>query len=285
MTTQWVSAERRRQAPFVLFVVVLLSGGTATQGSLAQLVCVAMNRDDFLARVREAARSGRAYRVHTQEVVPGVGYVGGGDDPPARLAAEVEAVGGHAWLVEDLARARRRLAELIEAQRPRTALCWQHPLLDALDVRGAVNAVGAQVLSYEHLLALTADARRAAILAANLGMAAADWAVAETGSLAVAAGAGQERSVTLLPPVLISVVDGSRIVPDLFDLFAKLQPSEAAPDALVGQYPRYELPSNLALITGPSKTGDIELQLTTGVHGPGEWHVIVIRQAVAPLAT
>ena len=37
------------------------------------------------------------------------------------------------------------------------------------------------------------------------------------------------------------------------------------------------LSSNVTLITGPSKTGDIELQLTTGVHGPGKWWVIVVR--------
>ncbi len=37
------------------------------------------------------------------------------------------------------------------------------------------------------------------------------------------------------------------------------------------------LPSNVVLITGPSKTGDMELELTTGVHGPGRWIVIVVR--------
>ena len=113
------------------------------------------------------------------------------------------------------------------------------------------------------------------MLNAELGVASADYAVAETGTLAVASAAGRERAVTLLPPVLINVVASNQIVPDLFDLFTKLGASAGEEAGSI------ELPSNLALITGPSKTGDIELQLTTGVHGPGEWHVIVIRENVS----
>ena len=52
-------------------------------------------------------------------------------------------------------------------------------------------------------------------------------------------------------------------MPDLFDLFP-----EGGRD----------MPSCLTLITGPSKTGDIELKLVTGVHGPGEVHVILINE-------
>ena len=55
-------------------------------------------------------------------------------------------------------------------------------------------------------------------------------------------------------------------MPDLFDVFDQL--GAAGPE---------NLPSNVAFITGPSKTGDIELRLTTGVHGPGTWHVILLR--------
>ena len=86
--------------------------------------------------------------------------------------------------------------------------------------------------------------------------------IAETGSVAVRARPEEPRSLSLLPPVHVVVADRSQLVPDLFDLFAAL--------ASAG------LPSGLALITGPSKTGDIELRLVTGVHGPGEVHVVLI---------
>ena len=70
---------------------------------------------------------------------------------------------------------------------------------------------------------------------------------------------------SLTPPVHIAIVERVQIVPDLIDAFERL--AGRGLDAL---------PSNVTLITGPSKTGDIELQLTTGVHGPGKWRVIVI---------
>jgi L-lactate dehydrogenase complex protein LldG len=71
--------------------------------------------------------------------------------------------------------------------------------------------------------------------------------------------------LSLLPPVHIAIAERKQLVPDLFDLF---------PSSNMEQSPT--LPSCITFITGPSKTGDIELRLVTGVHGPGEIHVILI---------
>lgn len=110
--------------------------------------------------------------------------------------------------------------------------------------------------------------QRATVLACDIGITSVDRALAETGSLVMCSAFGKERMASLVPPVHVAVVEEEQLLPDLFDLFEELQPRDGA-----------RLPSNIALITGPSKTGDIELQLTTGVHGPKHWHVIVIRRA------
>jgi L-lactate dehydrogenase complex protein LldG len=112
--------------------------------------------------------------------------------------------------------------------------------------------------------------RKSRTFSAGLGITSVDWAVAETGSLAVCARpGGRGRSVSLLPPVHIALLTPDQIVPDLFDLYQKLEQERQ----------RSDLPSNVTLITGPSKTGDIQLKLTTGVHGPGEVHALVVENA------
>jgi L-lactate dehydrogenase complex protein LldG len=71
------------------------------------------------------------------------------------------------------------------------------------------------------------------------------------------------RSLSLLPPVHIAVARRDQIIEDLFDLF-----EDDLKDVT-------SLPACVSIITGPSKTGDIELKLVTGVHGPGEVHVVI----------
>lgn len=101
-----------------------------------------------------------------------------------------------------------------------------------------------------------------ALFSADAGITGVFAAVAETGSLAVASGAGMPRGDSLVPPVHVAIVEESQIVADLCDLYR----DETAGD----------LPAALTLITGPSKTADIEGVLVTGMHGPRAVHVLLV---------
>jgi len=95
--------------------------------------------------------------------------------------------------------------------------------------------------------------------AAEFGIAWADCALAETGTLVYLAG---PRLVSLLPPRHIAVIERDRILESL--------------DELLSIVPRPgDRSSAMTLVTGPSRTADIEMRLVRGVHGPGEITVIV----------
>lgn len=224
----------------------------------------------FLERVRQAVAAGRAYRLHAGPPDPSIAYLGVEGDLCQRLAAEVDAVGGQALLVDDLPAAADALRRLLRTAQSRTALCWRHPLLEALGLADLLAAEGIVAVDAGTLRDLTPDERRARMLACDVGITSCDAAIAETGTLVMGARPGQERVASLLPPWHIAVVQRRQIVPDLLDALALWSAAGAE-----GAAP--ELPSNLTLITGPSKTGDMELQLTTGVHGPAHWRVIVVR--------
>lgn len=220
------------------------------------------NRDAFLARVHQAAEQGRPYRVHTREVPENIGYIGVEGDLVERFAMEVNAVGGEAFVVSDLEAAGRELHRLLAESGARSAICWNHDLLERLRLRQLLAAPGVAVHNYDSLVNLPIDEQRRILLACDVGITSCDCAIAETGTLMMLSRPGQERVASLLPPMHVAIVERQQIVPDLLDAFAMLGAET--------------LPSNVTFITGPSKTGDIELQLTTGVHGPGKWRVIVI---------
>jgi L-lactate dehydrogenase complex protein LldG len=98
---------------------------------------------------------------------------------------------------------------------------------------------------------------------AAIGITPVDYALADSGTLCLLARKNQPRTASLLPPVHIAVLQPRQIVRGLDDLFALL-PSDSR-----------ELSSAVTLITGPSRTADIELTLVVGVHGPQQLHVIL----------
>ena len=100
---------------------------------------------------------------------------------------------------------------------------------------------------------------------ADLGLAFAHAALLDSGSLALVAGPGRQRSASLLPPTSVILVPRAALLPDVSALPELLRHHADASGML---------PACLNLVTGPSSTADIELVLVRGVHGPGALEVV-----------
>jgi len=160
------------------------------------------------------------------------------------MTREVEAVGGFVHHVASWDEARAAVRRI-------------------LDERGATRIVYPPSSRLDRLDLASLYPNEDDLFAADAGVTPADWGVADTGTLALVAGPANERTLSLVPPLHVAVLDGADVVEDVSVLFEKVSERDV-------------LPSALTLITGPSRTGDIELTLTVGVHGPGELHVIIV---------
>lgn len=87
--------------------------------------------------------------------------------------------------------------------------------------------------------------------------------IAATGSIVLWPGSEEPRSLSLVPPLHIVVVEQNAIYNDFVDLIKSQRWSE-------------QLPTNIVLISGPSKTADIQQTLAYGAHGPRELVVLLV---------
>ncbi len=104
------------------------------------------------------------------------------------------------------------------------------------------------------------------MIVADIGVTGVDYAIAETGSVAITAGKGVSRLISLLPPVHIAVLRSFQILPSLDELFTIRRNEFLETGSL-----------NYAnIISGPSRSADIEQTLIKGMHGPREVHMVVL---------
>jgi L-lactate dehydrogenase complex protein LldG len=141
------------------------------------------------------------------------------------------------------------VAEIVATHEVRRAVLSAEPEAQAL--RAVLQRLGVEV----------ADQSLASAASADLGVTSAIAAVAATGSVVVDADVAAGRSASLLPPVHLCIVPADRLVATPSDVLRR------------GARP---LPSNRVLITGPSRTGDIEQIITLGAHGPIAVHIVVV---------
>jgi L-lactate utilization protein LutC len=206
-----------------------------------------VSRDNILHKIRTALGRGAGQAV--------------ADPPPARI--RIPQMPMEARIASLLERVRALAGEAVESDDPRavvagavagkTAIASNAPYLVECGITG-LPGVRSGITDRAELRQLCA--------AADVGITSADYALADTGTLVLLSSPREARMISLLPPAHIAVVPRARILTGLDELFSLLpNPAEAT--------------SSMVLITGPSRTADIEQILVRGVHGPGVLSVVV----------
>jgi L-lactate dehydrogenase complex protein LldG len=164
-----------------------------------------------------------------------------------------ENLGGKSFRVRNTAAVVPAIADLL-AQK--SAVASNSPFLRKCGITG---------LAQVHAAFTERDELQEACAAADIGITSVDYALAATGSFVMLASPNEARLVSLLPPAHIAIFPRSLILANLDELLSILpRPADQT--------------SSMVLITGPSRTADIEQILVRGVHGPGEIYAVIVEE-------
>jgi L-lactate utilization protein LutC len=177
-------------------------------------------------------------------------------DPVRRFCEALEAAHGEPVVVGSLGGALGAAAGILDGLGAGLVVANSEPPLDGLAPGNGSAWRVERAGSYE----ANPDGWRDRCARADAGVTSADALLAETGSLVISSGPGRSRLPSLLPPVHIAVVPTGRLTTDLFTWLETRPKTWAA---------------NTVLVSGPSKTGDIEQTLSVGVHGPKRLVVVL----------
>lgn len=178
--------------------------------------------------------------------------------PEELFEARFKALGGHWHIVRDAADIVQAVDSIAAAK---AGLVWvardAAGRLDGLGLADSLTAVG-----YRVIRSLASETDRDAI---SLTITTSTAGIADSGSFGLLAEPGQGRLASLIAPIHLVVLHRSQIIATLGEF---LRTAEIAL--------RSGSTSAAVLITGPSRTADIEGQLIVGVHGPGEIHCALV---------
>lgn len=217
-----------------------------------------MDRDTFLSRVGQASLT---------SVLPGSPPVAAElseyqpDDLVAMFRARAQAV--NAVVHGPISRhgAPRVVVGIVTGHNATKFMAWDD--LPASGVASAMTSEGMERV--DHQVPRDGHGRHTlGYLDLDVGITGAYAGLAESGSVVLAHGPGRPRMASLIPEVHVVLIEVSSITTTLAHWAAK-NPHIAAET------------TNLVVITGPSRTGDIEQQLNLGVHGPRHVHIVMIR--------
>jgi len=172
----------------------------------------------------------------------------------AQLLAEIEQLSGSTRRLASRNELHAALAELVRAEEVRKATLWTTPDLARWGVAETLAGLGVELVS--------AQADKHLVAACELGVTGVDMALPETGTLLLRSSPERPRLVSLVPRVHLAIFTPVVLRPDLHQAFAEVKDAGYS-----------------VLVTGPSRTADIELTLTLGVHGPKSLYAWVLTES------
>lgn len=179
--------------------------------------------------------------------------------------AAAQAAETASWTVhrlESMDQVANRVIRICRERDITSTLSSAHDVLGRAGVNDALNAAG---ITAAVLTGGENDTKPAAF-SAGVGITGTDWFIAESGTLVLHPREGVSRLVSLAPPIHIAIIEPGQVLPSLDELFAIERAAK-----IDGT-----LTSSVNLISGPSRTGDIEATIIKGIHGPVETHLIMI---------
>ncbi|MCA1579775.1 MAG: lactate utilization protein [Acidobacteria bacterium] len=187
-----------------------------------------------------------------------------GEKLTAEFESEIERVGGQVAHVHSSDQVTAYLSVLPLTGDESSVAISDGLLIKTLRIREWLLTRKTRVVTWQEMPSM--EAYRRELLKCGIGVTCADYALADTGTVVLLSGREHHRLASLLPPVHVCLLSTDNIFPRLTSLMDHL--SDEA-------YARERPPHALTCITGPSRTADIEQQITTGVHGPKALHVLL----------
>lgn len=178
-----------------------------------------------------------------------------------RFAENFRAVGGHSVRLPDMEAARSFIADKAAEMQARYFIRQDVKELEQLNLEEALPA-DARMTVWN---ADSEQSPKARAAEADFGVVMADYAAAYTGSITVLSAKNKGRSVSLLPTVLMAIIPVDRLKTRLGEILPEFD-----------RMGRDKLPAGIHFISGPSRSADIENDLTIGVHGPGIVYALLV---------
>lgn len=179
-------------------------------------------------------------------------------DYSVRFIREVEAVGGELRRAADWEALPSLVGGWLAKRRVPSVMMGSDPRLEPL-VAHLTGREGISLLRYERSL----EEQKEELFSTECGITTSRGGIAESGSVILVPSPEEPRLLSLAMPVHLVIVEAARIFPTLSAFIAS------------GEY-QAEMPSNLVLVTGASRTADIEMILAMGVHGPKSLLVVLV---------